>query len=241
MTDIRKVAVIIPAFDESMTIKTVVEGVRKFGCDVFVVDDASRDDTREQALEAGAEVLSLPFSSGAWCAAQAGVLHAMKKGRYEAYLTMDGDDQHDPASIPVMVDAYKDSGANVVIGSFPQRGSLARRFVWHLFYFMTRLKVRDITSGLRLYGPRAAAAILSRRCVLFDYQDLGVLLMLRRKGLSIREVPVSMRPRRSGCSHVFYSWAAVAEYMVKTCILILADWVAVPGEEVGDWRDYDVV
>ena len=241
MPDMRKVAVIIPAFDESMTIRTVVEGVRRQGCDVFVVDDASRDDTRDQALKAGAEVLSLPFSAGAWCAVQAGLLHAMKKGRYDAYLTMDGDDQHDPAGIPLMKDALDDSGANVVIGSFPQRGSLARRIVWRFFSLMTRLKVRDITSGLRLYDPQAAAALLSRHSALFDYQDLGVLLMLRRKGLSFREVPVTMRPRRSGCSHVFHSWSAVTVYMAKTCVLILSDWIAAPGGEVGDWRDYDVV
>lgn len=241
MSDMRKIAVIIPVVDEALTIESVVGGVRELGCDVFVVDDHSRDETRKRARRAGAEVLALPFRTGAWCAVQAGLLHAMKKGTYDVFVTMDGDGQHDPASIPVLAEALVDSGTNVVVGSFPQRGSLARRIVWRFFRFLTRLNVRDITSGLRIYDRAAVAAVLSRQCAVFDYQDVGVLLMLRRKHMIFQEVPVTMRPRSSGCSHIFHSWAAVAVYMARTCVLILADRMARSDAPVGDWRDYDAV
>lgn len=241
MRDMRKIAVIIPALNESLTIAKVVEGAREQGCDVYVVNDASTDDTRDRALEAGAEVLTVPFTAGAWCAVQAGILHAMKKEKYDGFLTMDGDGQHDPASIQAMVDEMGASGANVVIGSFTERGSAARHVAWRLFSLLTRLKISDLTSGLRLYDAKAASALLSRSAALYDYQDLGVLLQLRRHGLDFHEVQVRMHQRCNGCSRVFRSWPAVACYMLKTCVLILADWVAGAGQSTCDWREYDVV
>lgn len=236
----RKLAVIIPALDESLTIGEVVRGARVHGCDVYVVDDASNDDTGDLALSAGAEVLTLPFRSGAWCAVQAGLLHAMKKGQYEAFLTMDGDGQHDPACISQLTEAL-DSPDEVVVGSFPERGSIARRTAWRFFSILTRLPIQDLTSGLRLYGGRAAEALLSRRASMYDYQDIGVLLQLRRQGVTFNEVPVTMRARQSGCSRVFRSWAAVAVYMIRTCMLILADLGAKSRNISADWRKYDSI
>ena len=241
MCDRKNIAVVIPALNESRTIAEVVRGVRAHGCDVFVVNDASTDDTRERALGAGAEVLTLPFRAGAWCAVQAGLLHAMEQGRYDGFLTMDGDGQHDPASVPALVDGWSDSGVDVVIGSCPARASTARRIAWSFFRCLTGLKVRDLTSGLRLYGARAAAAVLTRRAAMYDYQDLGVLLLLRRRDFSLHEQPVAMHARCDGCSRVFRSWWAVTVYMLKTGVLILSDRMAGADKGDADGREYDAV
>ena len=236
-----RVAVIIPAHNESRTIGEVVAGARALGCAVFVANDASLDDTREQALKAGAEVLTLPFQAGAWCAVQAGLLRAVERGGYDRFLTLDGDGQHDPAAIPELLDAMDESGADLVIGSCPERGSTARKLVWRVFFRLTGLRIRDLTSGLRLYGPRAVSAALTRDAAQYDYQDLGVLLLLRRHNLSLHERPVAMHPRRDGCSRVFRSWWAVGAYLAKTAVLIFADRLARPGTPVADRREYDVV
>jgi len=57
---------------------------------------------------------------------------------------------------------------------------------------------------------------------LLDYQDVGVLLILRRKGLRTVEVPVPMQPRAQGASRVFRSWWVVGQYMLQTSVLCLA-------------------
>lgn len=237
----KNVVVIIPALNEARTIAEVVRGVRAHGCDALVVDDAGADGTAERAAGAGAEVLTLPVRAGAWCAVQAGLLRATAQGRYDLFLTMDGDGQHDPASIPALLDARRASGADVVIGSCPERGSRARRTAWGFFRLLTGLGVRDLTSGLRLYNARAAEALLCRRAALFDYQDLGVLLLLRGQGFSFFEARVDMRSRRDGCSRVFRSWWAVAAYLLKTGVLILSDRVAGTEPPHSGRRDYDVV
>ncbi|MCJ2164996.1 MULTISPECIES: glycosyltransferase family 2 protein [unclassified Pseudodesulfovibrio] len=241
MYDYGKVAVILPALNESVTVGSVVDGALRHGCDVYVVNDNSADNTSEKALEAGAQVLTLPFTSGAWNAIQTGILYAVKLGKYEYFLTMDADGQHDPESIPALVACIESSHANVVVGSCPLRGSRARRCVWSLFTLLTRLKIRDMTSGLRLYDKSAVTAVLTREAAMYDYQDLEVLLLLRRRKMKIAELPVVMHPRRDGSSRVYRSWWAVADYMVRTCMGIVADWVSASGRRAGDWREYDSI
>ena len=63
---------------------------------------------------------------------------------------------------------------------------------------------------------------------LLDYQDVGVLLLLRKSGLHLVEVAVSMNTRQVGKSRIFYSWFSVGRYMVTTSLLCLARWNASP-------------
>jgi hypothetical protein len=84
------------------------------------------------------------------------------------------------------------------------------------------LRVEDLTSGLRVYGPRALPVVASAEATLIDYQDIGVLLLLRKHGCVVHEVPVTMRPRQAGRSRVFSSWLTVAGYMAQTTVICIA-------------------
>lgn len=59
---------------------------------------------------------------------------------------------------------------------------------------------------------------------MLDYQDLGALLHVRRAGLTIQEVSVSMNLRSVGASRIFHSWLSVARYMAATTLLCLTRW-----------------
>lgn len=239
MVESMRVAVVIPALNESLTIANVVKGAVDQGCDVFVVDDNSADATRETALNAGATVLRVPYTAGAWLAVQAGLLYANKLGDYDFFVTLDADGQHYPAYIRQLVEAYRDTGSSVLIGSYPQRGSLARKTAWRIFSILTRLRISDITSGFRLYDREAVEVLLSHEAALLDYQDLGVLLLLRRYGIECAEFPVLMRDRVNGHSRVFGSWLEVGRYIWKTFIWIIADWVAGKSRKSVSRDEYD--
>jgi len=64
--------------------------------------------------------------------------------------------------------------------------------------------------------------LASHEASLLDYQDVGVLLILRRKGLRIVEIPVSMQSRMIGASKVFRSWRVVGQYLLHTSLLCIA-------------------
>lgn len=218
----RPLLVVVPAFNEATTIAEVVTSIRhQVAADVLVVSDASTDDSASIARAAGAEVIELAQQIGAWGATQAGLRVAARYG-YPQVATLDGDGQHTAESLPAMLAAQRETGADVVIGTFPERLSRPKRLAWAWFRALTGLAVEDLTSGLRVYGPQAIRVLASPEATLLDYQDVGVLLLLRKHGLSIHEVPVTMLPRCNGHSRVFSSWLTVARYMAQTTVLCLA-------------------
>ena len=111
-----------------------------------------------------------------------------------------------------------------MIGAFPERASKLRKMAWQWFRHLAGFNLRDLTSGFRLYNREAMAVLASREASLLDYQDLGALLLVRRAGLQIEEVPVSMNVRSAGTSRIFHSWLSVARYMAATTLLCLARW-----------------
>ncbi len=216
--------VIIPAHAEAHTIAEVVGQVRAAtGWPVVVADDASSDATIVHAREAGAAVLPLAVRLGAWGATQTGIRYAHRH-EYALAVTMDADGQHLGSSIQTLVAPILRGEADVVIGACTARGSRARQVAWRFFRFLTGLGVEDLTSGFRAYNHNALAVLATRDATLLDYQDIGVLNLIRAAGLKMAEVEVPMQPRAIGKSRVFRSWLAVASYLMKTLILCLSKW-----------------
>jgi glycosyltransferase involved in cell wall biosynthesis len=224
-----RLLVVIPALDEAASIADVVARVRALGnADIVVVDDGSKDDTARLAAAAGAVVLQPPLRQGAWGAMQTGIRHAVREG-YAGVVTMDADGQHEPDELATLLRAAE-KGADVVIGACPARGSFMRRLAWRYFRFLTGFAFEDLTSGYRYYNRKACYLLAGGEATLLDYQDVGVLLLLHRAGLRVREVPVSMNPRQYGASRIFYSWWSVARYMAETTLLCLARWNTKPSK-----------
>lgn len=202
----RRLLVVIPAWYEEGKVGRVVAAARaQTGADVLVVDDGSEDGTAAEARAAGAAVASHPVNLGYGAALQTGYRYALRHG-YDAVLQLDADGQHDPASIPRLVEAL--DRADVVVGSrFLAEGSYrppaARRLGMRLFGL-----VGSLLSGRRLTDPTSGYQALSRHALEFysherypaDYPDADVLAMGVRAGLRLEEVPVVMRASEDGKS-----------------------------------------
>jgi len=211
--------IIIPAFNEGQVIGSVITEIRGH-CDfpIFVIDDASTDDTVALARQAGATVVPLAAQLGAWGAMQTGLRLARRDG-YDLAITMDADGQHDASSLEDLVRPVAEGIADVSIGACTQRGSRLRKIAWVLMKQASGLTLEDITSGFRVYNRRAIRELSSRRATLLDYQDVGVLLLLQSRGLTIVDVNVTMQDRRNGASRIFRSWLIVFYYMCQTLLL----------------------
>ncbi len=222
-----RILVITPAYNEAANIRNLVLDVRREFpiADVLVVNDGSADDTARLAEEAGAIVLSLPFNLGIGGAVQTGYVFAYEQG-YDVAIQVDGDGQHDPAYLPVLMAPLEDGRADLVIGSrfvgpLSFRSSLARRvgiqwFAW-IISLLIGQKVTDTTSGFRA---------VSREVIEFfacaypqDYPEPEAVVVAHRAGFCIREVPVEMRVRQGGRSSINL-WRS-AYYMIKVTLAIL--------------------
>ena len=214
--------VLIPAHNEQATIAQIIQELKNaLDWPVVVIDDVSSDATAQVARAAGATVLPLPLRLGAWGAIQTGIRYALSMG-YRSVVTMDADGQHRVAYIKQLLEPIAVGQADVVIGACLDRVSRARRLAWSYFRLLTGLKLEDITSGFRAYNHATMEVLASAEASLLDYQDVGVLLILRRKHLKTVEVPVAMDKRRSGSSRVFSSWLVVTKYMIQTSLLCIA-------------------
>lgn len=206
----RPLMILIPAFNEEGAVATVIHQTRDLYPDlpILVVDDCSSDGTRTVALDAGADVLSVPYHLGLGGCVQAGYRLAFDLG-FHYVIRLDGDGQHDPAFVALIRDTLFESGAQMVIGSRYVNGkgehtSFARGigivfFRWVLALILKK-RVHDPTSGY--VGVNRQALEVFARSFPLEYPEIEALVVLQRLTFNFEEVPVKMRPRMAGVSTI---------------------------------------
>jgi glycosyltransferase involved in cell wall biosynthesis len=220
---------IVPAYNEGEIIARTIEEIRRCApeFDVLVVDDGSTDHTAAQARAAGAGVLRLPFNVGIGGAMQSGYLYALERG-YEVAVQVDGDGQHDPRYIHVLLEhLHGPEPCNMVTGSRfldeeaeGHRSTATRRAGIGIFArvvsAVTGQRVTDPTSGLRM-TDRVAIELFATDYP-HDYPEVEAILLMHAHRLRSREVPVRMRARTTGTSSI--SSGRPIYYMVKVLLAI---------------------
>lgn len=200
-----RVLVIMPAFNEASTLPAVLAAVHRAvpDLDVLVVDDGSTDGTAQVAHEHGATVVRLPFNLGIGGALRTGFRYAVEKG-YDAGVQLDADGQHDPAMIPVLLDAL--DRADLVIGSrFAEESAYevgrTRRGAMHLLRFAMKVlsgrTFTDTSSGFRAFN-RQVLEHFARTYPSEYMESVEALLTANYEGFRIAEVPVHMYQRAGG-------------------------------------------
>ncbi|MBI2686572.1 MAG: glycosyltransferase family 2 protein [Acidobacteria bacterium] len=202
--------ILIPAFNEEGAVAGVIHELLAIHPElpILVVDDCSADGTRTVALEAGADVITVPYHLGLGGCVQAGYRLAYDLG-FEYVIRLDGDGQHDPAYVGLIRDTLMNSGAQMVIGSRYVNGqgehtSFARGvgivfFRWFLGLILNK-QVHDPTSGF--VGVNRQALEVFARSFPLEYPEIEALVVLRRLTFRFEEVPVKMRPRMAGRSSI---------------------------------------
>jgi glycosyltransferase involved in cell wall biosynthesis len=198
MIDDGEVWVVIPAFNESAAIASVVADLRAQARNIVVVDDGSVDGTAAAARDGGAVVLRHSLNRGQGAALQTGIEFALRRGA-QAIVTFDSDGQHSPDDIPIMLAPLRSGKAEVVLGSrflgTAESMPALRRLLLRLAVIFTRatsgLPVTDAHNGLRAFSRRAASTIhiqLDRMAHASELMD-----QIRHSGLAYTEVPVHVR------------------------------------------------
>jgi glycosyltransferase involved in cell wall biosynthesis len=222
-----RVLAIVPAYNEEITIQPVIQEIvdKVPGIVVCVVNDGSNDKTVEKAKDSGAVVISHPFNMGIGAAVQTGFIYAIRNN-FDIAVQVDGDGQHDPLFITKMVSDLKQMNADVVSGSrFIKKGgyksSFLRRVGILIFEVINRLvvgqKITDSTSGFRAFNQRAIAFLADKYPE--DYPEPEVLIILKKNGYKVIEIPVEMRSRQGGQSSI--KGYKSLHYMVKVILAIL--------------------
>lgn len=207
LIDPARVAVIVPAWNETGKIGDVVRKVpRRWAATVIVVDDCSGDDTAGEARAAGAEVvIRHERNLGVGAGIRTGLFEARRRG-IEFAAILSGDDQHEPDELPRILVPLFAGEADLVQGSRWLPGGATpgippdRRWLTRLYPLLFRLAsgraITDGTNGMRAFrlslldDPRIRLAQ-----EWLDRYELEPYLLFQaiRSGYRIREAPVTVR------------------------------------------------
>jgi len=196
-SEIEKITILLPAYNEEESIGQTIREIKELHPDVeiLVIDDGSTDNTRQQAIDAGATVMKHPHNIGNGAAVKTGLRYASG----DWIIMMDADGQHKPADISKLLQ-YKNE-YDMVVGarSKGSKTSLHRDFAnsvynW-LATYVTKYKVEDLTSGFRLVKNETVGKFIYLLPNTFSYPSTITMAYLR-SGRSIKYMPIKTEARK---------------------------------------------
>ncbi len=206
--------VVIPTYDNPMTIERVVAGVQAHVHDVFVVDDAGGPEA-QAALErlksvAGVRVRHRAENGGKGAAVKDGLHAALAEGFTHA-LQVDADGQHALEDAPRLLAASRERPEALVLGRPVFDASAPKARLWgrkvSVFWVWLETlgkpgKIADPLCGFRVYPLEAAVAAQARG----DRMDFDPEIAVRMvwMGLPVVNVDTKVRyvpPEEGGISH----------------------------------------
>jgi glycosyltransferase involved in cell wall biosynthesis len=154
-----RAAVVIPALNEELALRAVVESTLPYCSEIIVVDDGSSDRTSEVVADLPVTVLRHAQRMGKGQSLRDGFAAAIARGA-DAILTMDGDGQHAAEDIPRLLAAHARNPRALILcarlldrETQPAIRRFGNRFADFWISWACGQKVRDSQCGQRLY-PR---------------------------------------------------------------------------------------
>lgn len=222
-----KLLIIIPAYNEQENIEKTIHDVKTHvpEADYIVINDCSKDRTREILRELHASYLDLPVNLGIGGGVQTGYCYALEQG-YDIAVQFDGDGQHNAAYIKELIAPIENGQADVTIGSrfvnnegfqssFMRRAGI--RFLSGLIRLLCGVRTKDVTSGMRAVNRKMIEKFA--RNYAQDYPEPEAILFSGLIHARIVEVPVQMRERQGGTSSI--NAVRSMYYMIKVSLALV--------------------
>ncbi|MFQ6115137.1 MAG: glycosyltransferase family 2 protein [bacterium] len=153
-----KICAVIPAYNASRTLKSVVDELRRYNpkINIVIIDDGSTDNTKDVAANLNVLVLEHHENLGKGAALKSGFSTALSMGA-ELIITLDADAQHNPHDIRKLFSKMEAESLDLVVGSrmsntanMPVHRILSNKITSKLISWRVGQKIEDSQCGLRL-------------------------------------------------------------------------------------------
>ena len=190
----------IPAYNEEISIGSVILAASRFVDEVIVVDDGSTDETRKIASQAGATVISHEENQGKGATIRT-LMRYLETREFDAVVLLDGDGQHIPDDIPQVTEPVLDAEADLVIGSRTMDDANENDIPAYRWFGQRVLDIATSTStGTALYDSQSGFRALSPETVgVLSTESDGYSIESEmiddasQNGLKITEAPIDVR------------------------------------------------
>lgn len=218
-----KVLIIVPAYNEALNIeKTIKDLTQNTNYDYVIINDCSKDNTKEICEKKEFNILSLPINYGLTSGVQLGMKYAYQNN-YDIVIQFDGDGQHQAKYLEKLVKEIEEGNCNIAIGSRfvtekkpKTMRMLGSRLLTGAIKIATGKKITDPTSGMRAYDKKAIEQFVKNASLTPEPDTLVYML---KKQMTIKEVQVEMSDREFGESYL--KPIKSAEYMINMFFSIL--------------------
>jgi len=189
--------VIIPTYNNALTLQSVIDSVMHYVGDVIVVNDGATDETSDiLATNSAVTVIEYEPNRGKGYALKKGFKYAADKG-FKYAITIDSDGQHLAIDIGLFLDKIQQYPHSIIVGSrilrqanMPGGNTFANRFSNFWYHLQTGIKLPDTQSGFRMYP---LDKITTMHFFTSRYEsELEMLVRVAWKGINIISVPISV-------------------------------------------------
>jgi glycosyltransferase involved in cell wall biosynthesis len=195
--DSMKVCVLIPTYNNSSTLPSVVKSVAEYTQNIIVVNDGSTDATLEILQDFPfIHLITYSNNQGKGHALRQGFIKAVELG-YDYAISIDSDGQHFADDLPVFLEKLRHHPGAIIIGarnmeqsSVPGKSSFGNKFSNFWFRLETGIKMSDTQSGYRLY-PVKQLHYINYFSNKYEF-EIEVLVRAAWSGVAVLQVPVKV-------------------------------------------------
>jgi len=207
----KKIAILIPAYNEEKYIHKVIKDCLKYKFDVIVVNDGCTDNTPEivksipEPDDCRIILLEHPYNLGKGQALKTGFHYAVDNN-YRGVITIDADGQHSADEIINFLDTVEKDDPDIIVGSrfqnikdMPFDRVFANTSSSWIISLIAGRKIEDVQSGFRYISSRVLKST-KLETKNFDTES-EILLKASWKGYKIKNIPISTIYHKSFTSY----------------------------------------
>lgn len=194
----RNTAIIVPVYNESAVIKSVVNGVLRHFDIVVCVNDGSTDSSSKEIAQTDAYLVEHPINMGQGAALQTGIEFARTLNQTKYFVTFDADGQHRIDDVYKMLEVVSSDKYDIVLGSRFLGKTIgmktSKRIILKLAIWFsnttTGLNLSDTHNGLRVFNRKVAEEM---QITMPDMTHASEILeIISAKKYRYSEVPVTI-------------------------------------------------